>query len=464
MDFLLEIVKLIKDVLWDYILLILLCGTGVFLSFKLKFVQVRKFGEGFRRIFGGLSLKGKKADKDGMSSFQAVSTAIAAQVGTGNLAGAATAIAAGGPGAIFWMWLSAFLGMATIYAEAILSQLFKTRVDGEVTGGPAYYIKNGLKNKKIANFLAGFFAISCILALGFMGNIVQSNSISQAFNNAFGLPTFITGIIVALLGGFVFFGGMGRIASVTEKIVPLMAGLYILASLIIMILNAGQIIPALRSIVVGAFNPEAVAGGVIGITIRQSIRYGVARGLFSNEAGMGSTPHAHAVANVKHPGEQGSVAIISVFIDTFVILTLTALVILTSGALESGETAIALTQKAFELSLGSYGQGFIAICLLFFAFSTIIGWYFFGESNIKYLFGNKGLTPYRILVMIFVFVGSLLKVDLVWELADVFNALMVMPNLIAVLALSGLVVKTMNEYEQFRGINIDKTKAKTFKS
>lgn len=457
MDFLLEIVKLVKEVLWDYVLLILLCGTGIFLSFKLKFVQVRKFGEGFRRIFGGLSLKGKKAGKDGMSSFQAVSTAIAAQVGTGNLAGAATAISYGGPGAIFWMWLSAFLGMATIYAEAILSQLFKTRVDGEVTGGPAYYIKNGLKNKKIAKFLAGFFAISCILALGFMGNIVQSNSISQAFNNAFGLPTFITGIIVALLGGFVFFGGMGRIASVTEKIVPLMAGLYILASLIIIILNAGQVIPALRSIVVGAFNPQSVAGGVIGITIRQSIRYGVARGLFSNEAGMGSTPHAHAVANVKHPGEQGSVAIISVFIDTFIILTLTALVILTSGALESGETAIALTQKAFELSLGSYGQGFIAICLLFFAFSTIIGWYFFGESNIKYLFGNRGLTPYRILVMIFVFVGSLLKVDLVWELADVFNALMVMPNLIAVLALSGLVVKTMNDYEQFRGIDIDKT-------
>ncbi len=457
MDFLLEIVKLIKEVLWDYILLFLLCGTGIFLSFKLKFVQVRKFGEGFRRIFGGLNLKGKKADKDGMSSFQAVSTAIAAQVGTGNLAGAATAIASGGPGAIFWMWLSAFLGMATIYAEAILSQLFKTRVDGEVTGGPAYYIKNGLKNKKIAKFLAGFFAISCILALGFMGNIVQSNSISQAFNNAFGLPTFITGIIVALLGGFVFFGGMGRIASVTEKVVPLMAGLYILASLIIIILNANQIIPALSSIIVGAFNPQAVAGGVIGITIRQSIRYGVARGLFSNEAGMGSTPHAHAVANVKHPGEQGSVAIISVFIDTFVILTLTALVILTSGALESGETAIALTQRAFELSLGSYGQGFIAICLLFFAFSTIIGWYFFGESNIKYLFGNRGLTPYRLLVMIFVFVGSLLKVDLVWELADVFNALMVMPNLIAVLALSGLVVKTMNDYEQFRGIDIDKT-------
>ncbi|WP_454052242.1 alanine/glycine:cation symporter family protein [Clostridium sp. Marseille-Q7071] len=457
MDFLIEIVKRINDVLLNYILLVLLCGTGIFLTFKLKFIQVRKFGEGFRRIFGGLNLKGKKADKDGMSSFQALSTAIAAQVGTGNLAGAATAIASGGPGAIFWMWLSAFLGMATIYAEAILAQLFKTRVDGEVTGGPAYYIKNGLKNKKIAKLLAGFFSISCILALGFMGNIVQSNSISQAFNNAFGLPTFIAGIIVALLGGFVFFGGMGRIASVTEKVVPLMAGLYILASLIIIILNAGQIIPALNSIIVGAFNPQAVAGGVIGITIKQAVRYGVARGLFSNEAGMGSTPHAHAVANVKHPGEQGSVAIISVFIDTFVILTLTALVILTSGALESGETGITLTQKAFELSLGSYGQGFIAICLLFFAFSTIIGWYFFGESNIKYLFGNKALTPYRILVMIFVFIGSLLKVDLVWELADTFNALMVMPNLIAVLALSGLVVKSMNDYEKFRGIDINKT-------
>ncbi len=457
MDFLIDVVKQINDILLNYILLVLLCGTGIFLTFKLKFIQVRKFGEGFRRIFGGLNLKGKKADKDGMSSFQALSTAIAAQVGTGNLAGAATAIASGGPGAIFWMWLSAFLGMATIYAEAILSQLFKTRVDGEVTGGPAYYIKNGLKNKKIAKFLAGFFSISCILALGFMGNIVQSNSISQAFNNAFGLPTFIAGIIVALLGGFVFFGGMGRIASVTEKVVPLMAGLYILASLIIIILNGNQILPALKSIVVGAFNPEAVAGGVIGITIKQAVRYGVARGLFSNEAGMGSTPHAHAVANVKHPGEQGSVAIISVFIDTFVILTLTALVILTSGALESSETGIALTQRAFELSLGSYGQGFIAICLLFFAFSTIIGWYFFGESNIKYLFGNKGLTPYRILVMVFVFVGSLLKVDLVWELADTFNALMVMPNLIAVLALSGLVVKSMNDYEKFRGIDINKT-------
>lgn len=464
MDFLLEIVKSINDILLNYILLFLLCGTGIYFSFKLKFIQIRKFGEGFRRIFGGLNLKGKKAGKDGMSSFQALSTAIAAQVGTGNLAGAATAIASGGPGAIFWMWLSAFLGMATIYAEATLAQLFKTRVDGEVTGGPAYYIKNGLKNKKIAKFLAGFFAVSCISALGFMGNIVQSNSISQAFNNAFGLPTFITGIIVALLGGFVFFGGMERIASVTEKVVPLMAGLYILASLIIIILNAGQIIPALRSIIVGAFNPQAVAGGAIGITIKQAVRYGVARGLFSNEAGMGSTPHAHAVANVKHPGEQGSVAIISVFIDTFVILTLTALVILTSGALQSGETAIALTQKAFELSLGSYGQGFIAICLLFFAFSTIIGWYFFGESNIKYLFGNKGLTPYRILVMIFVFIGSLLKVDLVWELADTLNALMVIPNLIAVLALSGLVVKSMNDYEELRGINIDKTKTKTFKS
>ncbi|GAA0123432.1 MAG: alanine:cation symporter family protein [Clostridium argentinense] len=459
MDYLIEIVKQINNVLLNYILLVLLCGTGIFFTFKLKFIQVRKFGEGFRRIFGGLNLKGKKADKDGMSSFQALSTAIAAQVGTGNLAGAATAIVSGGPGAIFWMWLSAFLGMATIYAEATLSQLFKTRVGGEVTGGPAYYIKNGLKNKTISKFLAGFFAISCILALGFMGNIVQSNSISQAFSNAFGLPTFIAGIIVALLGGFVFFGGMGRIASVTEKVVPIMAILYILASLIIIILNGNQILPALKSIVVGAFNPEAVAGGVMGITIRQSIRYGVARGLFSNEAGMGSTPHAHAVANVKHPGEQGSVAIISVFIDTFIILTLTALVILTSGVLGSGVTGIALTQKAFESTLGSHGQGFVAICLLFFAFSTIIGWYFFGESNIKYLFGNKGLTTYRILVMIFVFIGSLLKVDLVWELADTFNALMVIPNLIAVLALSGLVAKSMNDYEEFRGINIDKTKS-----
>ncbi|WP_291576731.1 alanine/glycine:cation symporter family protein [Clostridium sp. UBA4548] len=462
MDSLLSIVESINSVLWSSVLLFLLCGTGIYFTFKTRFIQIRKFGESFKSVFGGITLKGKKADEDGMSSFQSLTTAIAAQVGTGNLAGAATAIALGGPGAIFWMWVSAFFGMATVYSEAVLSQKFKTKVDGEVTGGPAYYISNGLKNKSLGKFLAGFFSISCVLALGFMGNMVQANSIADAFNTAFGMNPIVVGIIVAILAGFIFIGGMGRIASVTEKLVPIMAGFYIVFSLGILVMNIGEFIPALTSIVVGAFNPSAVVGGVVGVTIKQAVRYGVARGLFSNEAGMGSTPHAHAVAKVKHPGEQGVVAIISVFIDTFVILNLTAFVIITTGALSATDGSgkalqgIQLTQEAFARGLGGFGHTFIAICLLFFAFSTIVGWYFFGELNIKYMFGKKGLTPYRILVLLFIVVGSTLKVNLVWELADMFNGFMVFPNLVALLALSPVVISIMNEYELFKTSKKDK--------
>ncbi|MGL5965524.1 MAG: alanine/glycine:cation symporter family protein [Fusobacteriaceae bacterium] len=444
MDF---VVKL-NSVLWGNFMLALLLGTGIFFTLRLRFVQFRKFGEGVRRITGGLSLNGKAADENGMSSFQALSTAIAAQVGTGNLAGAATAIAAGGPGAIFWMWVSAVFGMATVYAEAVLGQVFKKKVDGQITGGPAYYIKHGLGDTKIAKFLAGFFAVSCILALGFMGNAVQANSISSAFENAFGISPIIVGIVVAVLSGFVFFGGIKRIASVTEKIVPLMAALYIIACVIILFMNWQAVLPAFKSIFVEAFSPRAAVGGVAGISVKTAMRYGVARGLFSNEAGMGSTPHAHAIAKVEHPAQQGAVAILTVFIDTFVVLNCTALVIISSGLYNKGMTGITLTQGAFQTSLGGFGHGFVAICLLFFAFSTIIGWYFFGEANIRFLFGNKMLTPYRIIVMGFIILGSFLKVGLVWELSDAFNALMVFPNLIALLALQSIVKKNMDEYEE----------------
>lgn len=440
---LLTIVKKINEILWSYLLIFLLCGTGIFFTIKLKFVQVRKFKEGFKRVFGGLSLKGDKAGSDGMSSFQALATAIAAQVGTGNLAGAATAISMGGPGAIFWMWLSAFFGMSTIFAEAVLSQKFKTKVDGQVTGGPAYYIRDGLKNK----WLAGIFSVSIIVALGFMGNMVQSNSIGSAFKTAFNFNPLYVGIVIAILAGFIFIGGVSRIASVTEKLVPIMALFYIVGSLIIVIMNYSNILPAFKMIFVGAFNPSAVMGGAIGASVKQAVRYGVARGLFSNEAGMGSTPHAHAIAKVKHPAEQGTVAIVSVFIDTFVILSLTALVILTTGALETKTTSIELTQAAFTAGFGSFGNIFIAICLLFFAFSTIIGWYFFGEANVRYLFGKKALNIYKILVVCFIVLGATLKVDLVWELADTFNGIMVIPNLIALIALSSVVKDILNDYE-----------------
>lgn len=445
MENMLEIVKSINGVLWNYILIFLLCGTGIYFTFKLKFVQVTKFKESFKLTFGKIKF-GNKAGADGMSSFQSLATAIAAQVGTGNLAGAATAIASGGPGAIFWMWLSAFFGMSTIFAEATLAQEFKEEVDGQITGGPAYYISRGLKNKTLGKWLAGFFAITIILALGFIGNMVQSNSIGGAFESAFNINSKIVGIIIAILAGIIFIGGVSRIASFAEKIVPVMALFYIIGSLIIIIMNYANILPAFKMIFVGAFKPSAVMGGVIGATVKEAVRYGVARGLFSNEAGMGSTPHAHAIAKVKHSSEQGLVAMMGVFIDTFVILNLTALVILTTGALETGTSGIILTQEAFKIGMGNFGVIFVAISLFFFAFSTIIGWYFFGEANVKYLFGKKGITPYRILVIIFIFIGSCVHVDLVWELADTFNGLMVLPNLIALLALSAIVKKSCDDY------------------
>jgi AGCS family alanine or glycine:cation symporter len=440
MDQLATLVSDISGFVWNNLLLYILVLTGIIFSIRLKFIQVRKFGEGMRRVFGGINLFGKQADKDGMSSFQALATAIAAQVGTGNIAGCATALISGGPGAIFWMWLSAFFGMATIYGEAVLAQKFKTRSEtGEVIGGPVYYIRQAFKGG-FGKFLAGFFAVAIILALGLMGNMVQSNSIGDAFYNAFGANKLIVGIIIAAIAAFIFLGGMKRIASVTEKMVPIMAALYIVGSLVVIIANIKNIPNVFYQIFVGAFNPTAVLGGAAGITVKAAMRFGVARGLFSNEAGMGSTPHAHAVAKVDKPEDQGIVAMIGVFLDTFVVLTLTALVILSTNSLGSGAEGVALAQLAFSKVFGNFGGVFIAICLLFFAFSTIIGWYFFGEQNIKYLFGQKAVKIYALLVVIFVIIGSTLKVDLVWNLSDLFNGIMVFPNLLALLALSGLVV------------------------
>ena len=347
--------------------------------FKLGFIQIRGFKDGWNRTFGGLFSKKGDAGKDGMSSFQALATAIAAQVGTGNIAGAATAIAVGGPGAIFWMWISAFLGMSTIFAEAVMAQKFKqVSDDGTVTGGPVYYIRAAFKGT-FGKVLAAIFAVLIIFALGFMGNAVQSNSIAASWNTAFGIPKIAMGIFVAVVSLFVFTGGMKRIAKVTELIVPIMAAFYILGSLIVIFANVTAIPAAFHDIIIGAFKPAAVAGGAMGATLKLAVQKGVARGLFSNEAGMGSTPHAHAVAKVNHPVEQGFVAMIGVFIDTFVILNLTALVIITTGSRTSGFTGAELSQYAFSTLYGKFGEIFIAICMLFFAFSTIID----GISSVK---------------------------------------------------------------------------------
>ncbi|MDO4554367.1 MAG: sodium:alanine symporter family protein [Lachnospiraceae bacterium] len=446
MDILNNIVTSINNLLTGSVLLVALVGAGIWFSFKLGWIQIKGFGEGMKKTFGGLFKKSGEAGEDGMSSFQALATAIAAQVGTGNIAGAATAIAIGGPGAIFWMWISAFLGMATIFAEATMAQKFKQiGEDGVVTGGPVYYIRAAFKGT-FGKVLAAIFAVLLIFALGFMGNAVQANSIAASWNTAFGVPKIVMGVVLAIASLFVFTGGMKRIAKVTETIVPIMAAFYIVGSLIVIFANITQLPIALHDIVIGAFNPSAVAGGAMGATIKMALTKGVARGLFSNEAGMGSTPHAHAVAKVNHPVEQGFVAMIGVFIDTFVILNLTALVIIMTGSRLSGKSGAELSQYAFSTLYGKGGEIFIAICMLFFAFSTIIGWYFFGEMNIRYLFGAKAVKIYAVLVCACVILGSLQEVDLVWNMADCFNSLMVVPNIIALFALTNVVKSTKKDY------------------
>ena len=446
-----NVVNFVNDILWNkwLLLLFLLLGSGIYFTFRTRFVQVRKFGSGLRMVFGSINLRGKAAGKDGMSSFQALATAIAAQVGTGNIAGCASALVAGGPGAVFWMWVSAFFGMATIYGEAVLSQKYRhVAPDGTVSGGPIYYIRAAFRGK-LGTFLSGFFAVAIILALGFMGNMVQSNSIGEAFFTAFGVPKLLTGLVVAGLSAFIFLGGVKRIAAITEKLVPIMACFYIVGAMAAIAMNWRSILPAFQAIFLGAFQPQAVMGGVIGVSIKEAVRFGVARGLFSNEAGMGSTPHAHAMAKVAKPQDQGAVAIVGVFIDTFVVLTITALVILTSGMLGTTGAdgalldATALAQAAFNHAFGSFGNAFVAICLLFFAFSTIIGWYFFGETNVKALFhGSKLATRlYSLIALMCIVLGSFQKVTLVWNMSDMFNGLMVIPNLLAVLSLSGVVKK-----------------------
>ncbi len=447
----------VNAILADYILVILLVGVGLFFTIRTKFVQVRCFKQGMKNVFGGLKLNGEKYSS-GMSSFQAVATAIAAQVGTGNIVGACGAILVGGPGAIFWMWIIAFLGMATIYAEAVLAQ--KTRKineDGSVSGGPVYYIRTAFKGK-FGKFLAGFFAVAAVICLGFVGAMVQSNSISSAVASAGGFDYkkwgWIAGIIVAVLSLLIFIGGAKRIASVTEKIVPIMAIIYLLGGLIILCVNITALPMAFWYILKYAFNPSAIIGGGFGYALKTAISMGAKRGLFSNEAGMGSTPHAHAQANVKTPHEQGTAAMISVFIDTFIVLTMTSLIVITSLYVKNPELLTSATSNNMvEISIASLfanasvgdkvGAIFIAVCLTFFAFSTIISWNLFGRINFEYLFGKKSSLLYSLIATIFVFLGSVLSNGLVWSANDFFNYMMVFPNALALIALASMVVKEL---------------------
>lgn len=455
---LLSIVQTINSYLSDYVLVILLLGVGFWYSVKTGFVQLKYFGYGMKKTFGELNLFGKKHDA-GMSSFQALATAIAAQVGTGNIVGASGAILTGGPGAIFWMWIIAFFGMATIYAEATLAQ--ETRVvreDGSIHGGPVYYITTAFKGG-FGKFLAHFFAIAIILALGFFGCMVQSNSIGSTISTAFGIPSWVVGIVLVIFCAAIFLGDVKRLASVTEKVVPIMALVFLIGGLAVLVIRVKYLPETFGMIFKYAFKPDAIIGGSFGYALKTALSQGAKRGLFSNEAGMGSTPHAHALANVSCPHEQGVVAMVGVFIDTFVVLTLNALVIistlytsdgiLASGVIPEGIGKANLAQTAFGTVFGEQlGAMFVAICLFFFAFSTILGWNLFGKINVIWMFGNKGKVVYTVITLIFIFLGTLTSSDLVWELSDMFNQLMVIPNVIALFALTGMVVASVKSVKK----------------
>ena len=434
------LVGAVNLVLWDYLLIYALLGIGLFFTIYLGAPQVTKLGTGFKSVFGGLFAKKDPADKDhkSLSQFQALAVAVSAQIGTGNVAGVATAITAGGPGAVFWMWFSAVLGMSTIFAEALLAQKYRVVSHGKYIGGPAFYITHGLTPKigrGAARFLSGFFSIALIIALGFIGNATQSNSIASAVTVAFDVPALAVGIGLAALAGLIIVGGVNRIANVAQFVVPFMAVIYIICAVVILFQFSDHISPMINHIFVAAFNPEAVLGGAAGIGMREAVRFGVARGLFSNEAGMGSTPHAHATADVNHPVQQGMAAFVGVFIDTILVCTATALIILLTDADKLGLQGAAVTQQAFVIAFGGFGSQLLAICLTFFAFTTIIGWYYFGESNIRFLFRGRHLGIYRTLVLAAIVLGTLGKVDLVWSLSDMFNGFMVIPNLIALFLL-----------------------------
>lgn len=458
-----EVNNAINGVVWGVPMLLLIVGAGIWLTVRSGFFQFTKFGHAMKNTVGKMFEKREVADKGAVSPFQAVTTALAATVGTGNIAGVAGAIALGGPGAVFWMWISALFGMATKYAEVVLAIKFRERnAKGDWVGGPMYYITNGLGKKW--RWLAVLFAAFGGLAAFGIGNMTQINTIASSIFTAIStvsanpnvaqsemLVKIIVGVTVAAIAGLVLIGGLKRIARVTEKLVPVMSVIYIISCLTVIFMHIGSIGEVFRQIFVGAFNPSAVVGGVVGITITQAMRRGVSRGVFSNEAGLGSAPIAHAAADTDNPVKQGLYGIFEVFMDTIVICTLTGLTVLISGAtINFGQSAgVDLTVSAFTTSFGgSFASVIVAIGITLFAGSTILSWALYGIRCTEYLFGTKSILPYQILFIVFIIIGATMELSLVWNIADTLNGLMAIPNLIAVLGLSGLVIKLTREYRE----------------
>lgn len=443
MDFIALINSKVNSFVWGPVMLALLVGTGIYITFKTGFLQIFKIKLWIKETFGALAKK--EEDSHNITPFQAVSTALASTVGTGNIAGVATAIVSGGPGAVFWMWVSAFFGMMTKYAEVVLAVHFREKdANGIHYGGPMYYIEKGLKMK----WLSVVFCIFGLMATFGIGNMTQVNSIASAIENNFGVPAIASGIVVALIVALVIVGGIKRISKVTEMIVPFMAVFYFVGAMVVILIHASKIPSAFALIFENAFSFQSVGGGVMGYVIMRGMRYGFARGVFSNEAGLGSAPIAHAASNTKNPVKQGLWGIFEVFVDTIIICSLTAFVVLTSGLYGGGLSGAALTSSAFTNTLGSFGGKFLTIAIIFFAFSTIIGWSYYGENCIKYLFKNTKMVmySYKAIFIFMVVVGATLELGLVWDISDTFNGLMAIPNLIAVLLLSGTVFTLTKSY------------------
>lgn len=438
MEILNNLVVSFNDFLWGYILIILLIGAGLLFSFKTKFVQFRYIKEMFRLLGDGIGKSNK--EKGGVSSFQAFCISTASRVGTGNIAGVAIAVAVGGPGAVFWMWLIALIGSASSFVESTLAQIYKTKDKDSFRGGPAYYMEKGLGKR----WLGIIFSILITISFGFVFNAVQANTVSVAFNSAFGLSRGAIGIILAIVTALVIFGGIHRVAKVSEIIVPILAVLYILIAIIVLILNITEIPSVFKLIFESAFGIKQLTAGGLGAAVMQGIK----RGLFSNEAGMGSAPNAAATADVTHPVKQGLIQTLGVFTDTLLICSCTAFIILLSGQYaDSSLTGIELTQKALVSQIGPFGAYFIAICILLFAFSSIVGNFYYGQTNIEFIHTNKVLLNiYRILVIGMVLFGSIAKVDLVWNLADLFMGLMAILNIITILFLGKYSFLALKDY------------------
>ncbi|MEZ2721032.1 alanine/glycine:cation symporter family protein [Paenalcaligenes hominis] len=443
MEKIIEWINAINAIAWGPLMLLLLAGTGVFLTLGLRFIPQRKLGYGFKMLWQGRS----STEKGDISPFNALMTALSATIGTGNIAGVATAIFYGGPGAIFWMWLIALIGMATKFCEATLAVHFReVDANGHYVGGPMYYIRNGLgANWK---WLGVIFAVFGMLAGFGIGNSIQAHSVADVMQSAFSVPPLLTGVIIALLVGMVLLGGIKRIGEVAGKLVPLMAVFYVGGGLLVLALHIDRIPQAISLIFYHAFNPTAAAGGFAGATVWAAIRFGVARGIFSNEAGLGSAPIAHATAQTDSPIRQGTVAMLGTFLDTIVVCTITALVIVVTGAWQSGENGATLSAHAFSQGLGPTGRYIVSIGVALFAFTTIIGWSFYSEKCAQFLFGERSNFPFRLIWVVVIPIGTWPGIDLgsLWLVADTLNALMAIPNLIALLLLSPVVFKLAKIY------------------